>query len=216
MMIVDDHQIMRDGLREVLERSGDFAVVGEAGDGDAALEIAMAVHPAVIIMDVMMPSKNGIEASREISEALPEIRILILTASTQDDAVMEAVAAGATGFLQKHTGKDMLLRTVRDVAEGEYRIPAATMRRVFAQTRAAAQRSTTPNTANLTTREREILTLFAQGLSYAGIAELRGNSPLTIRNAIYAIQDKLVIDTKQQLVVWAVRNGLLDNIHTDD
>ncbi len=216
VMIVDDHEIMRDGLREILERSGDFTVVGEAGDGDAALETAMAVHPNVIIMDVMMPGKNGIDASREIAETLPETRILILTASTQDDAVIEAVAAGATGYLQKHTGKDMLLRTVRDVAEGEYRIPAATIRRVFAETRAAAHRNQTPRTARLTPREREILTLFAQGLSYAGIAELRGNSPLTIRNAIYAIQDKLAIDTKQQLVVWAVQNGLLDNIQTEN
>lgn len=216
VMVVDDHQIMRDGLREVLERSGDFTVVGEAGDGDTALEIAMAVHPAVIMMDVMMPGKSGIDASREITETLPETRILILTASTQDDAVMEAVAAGATGFLQKHTGKDMLLQTVRDVAQGEYRIPAATMRRVFAKTRAAAHPNDIPNTATLTPREREILTLFAQGLSYAGIAELRGNSPLTIRNAIYTIQDKLAIDTKQQLVVWAVRNGLLDNIETSN
>ncbi len=216
VMIVDDHQIMRDGLREVLERSGDFIVVGEAGDGDTALETARAVHPAVVIMDVMMPGKNGIDASREITETLPETRILILTASTQDDAVMESVAAGATGFLQKHTGKDMLLQTVRDVAEGEYRIPAATMRRVFAQTRAAAQRNATPSTPNLTPREREILTLFAQGLSYAGIAEIRGNSPLTIRNAIYTIQDKLAIDTKQQLVVWAVQNGLLDDTQTSN
>ena len=215
MMIVDNHEIMRDGLREVLERSGDFTVVGEAGDGAAALETAVAVHPAVIIMDVMMPGKNGIDASREITEALPDTRILILTASTQDDAVMEAVAAGATGFLQKHTGKDMLLRTVRDIAEGEYRIPAATMRRVFAQTRANGGRNATMSTSNLTQREREILTLFAQGQSYAGIAELRGNSPLTIRNAIYAIQDKLAIDTKQELVVWAVQNGLLNDIQTD-
>ena len=213
-MIVDDHQIMRDGLREVLERSGDFTIVAEAGDGDTALEIATAVNPAVVIMDVTMPGKNGIDASREITETLPETRILILTASTQDDAVMEAVAAGATGFLQKHTGKDMLLKTVRDVAQGEYRIPATTMRRVFAQTRAAANPNDTSNTATLTPREREILTLFAEGQSYAGIAEIRGNSPLTIRNAIYAIQDKLAIDTKQQLVVWAVQNGLLDDIRT--
>ena len=214
--MVDDHQIMRDGLREVLERSGDFIVVAEAGDGDTALEIAMAFQPAVIIMDVMMPGKNGIDACREITEVLPDTRILILTASTQDDAVMEAVAAGATGFLQKHSGKDMLLQTVRDVAQGEYRIPAATMRRVFAQTRANGGRNTTLGTSSLTQREREILTLFAQGQSYAGIAELRGNSPLTIRNAIYSIQDKLAIATKQELVVWAVQNGLLDNIQTDN
>ena len=124
VMLVDDHEIMRDGLREVLERSGDFEVVGQAGDGDTAVKIALNIKPDVIIMDVMMPLKNGIEACREITEMLPETRVLILTASSEEDAVMEAVAAGATGYLQKYSGKEQLLRTVRDVANGEYRIPA--------------------------------------------------------------------------------------------
>ena len=122
---------------------------------------------------------------------------------------MEAFAAGATGYLQKYSGKERLLRTVRDVAEGEYRIPADAIGRVFAGIRAAAQREKTSELGRLTAREREILTQFAQGLSYAEIAQARGNQPLTVRNAIYGIQDKLGIGTKQELVVWAVRNGLL-------
>ena len=211
VMLVDDHEIMRDGLREVLERSGDFEVVGQAGDGDAAVRVARNLKPDVIIMDVMMPLKNGIEACREITELLPETRVLILTASSEEDAVMEAVAAGATGYLQKYSGKELLLRTVRDVAGGEYRIPADAIRRVFAGIRAASEQNNTPEPGRLTAREREILTLFTQGLSYAAIAEARGNKPLTIRNAIYGIQDKLGIETKQGLAVWAVRNGLLDD-----
>ena len=95
-------------------------------------------------------------------------------------------------------------------ALGEYRIPSDALRRVFAEIRAAAQWKKRPELGRLTAREREILALFAQGLSYAKIAEIRGNQPLTIRNAIYGIQDKLNIETKQELVVWAVRNGLLD------
>ena len=105
VMLVDDHEIMREGLREVLERSGDFEVVGQAGDGDAAVKIALNIKPDVIIMDVMMPLKNGVEACREITEMLPETRVLILTASSEEDAVMEAVAAGATGYLQNTPGK---------------------------------------------------------------------------------------------------------------
>ena len=211
VMLVDDHEIMRDGLREVLERSGDFEVVGQAGDGDAAVKIALNIKPDVIIMDVMMPLKDGIEACREITELLPETRVLILTASSEEDAVMEAVAAGATGYLQKYSGKEQLLRTVRDVANGEYRIPAEAIRRVFAGIRVASEQVATQGPGRLTAREREILTLFAQGLSYADIAEIRGNSPLTVRNAIYGIQNKLGIETKQELAVWAVRNGLLDD-----
>ncbi len=209
VMLVDDHEIMRDGLREVLQRAGDYEVVGQAGDGEAAVRVAQSLRPDVIIMDVMMPLKNGIDACREITEMLPNTKVLMLTAASEEDAVIEAVAAGATGYLQKYSGKEKLLRTVRDVAEGEYRIPADAIRRVFAGIRAAAQREKTPELGRLTVREREILTQFAQGLSYAEIAEARGNQPLTVRNAIYGIQDKLGIGTKQELVVWAVRNGLL-------
>ena len=211
VMLVDDHEIMRDGLREVLERSGDFEVVGQAGDGAAAVRAAQSLRPDVIIMDVMMPLKNGIDACREITEMLPDTRVLILTASPEEDAVMEAVAAGANGYLQKYSGKEKLLRTVRDVAEGEYRIPGEVIRRVFAGIRHAEHQRKTSELSKLTEREREILTLFTQGLSYAEIADVRGNQPLTIRNAIYGIQDKLDIDTKQELVVWAVQNGLLDD-----
>ena len=211
VLLVDDHEIMRDGLREVLQREGDFDVVGQAGDGAAAVRIAQQLRPDVVIMDVMMPLKNGIDACREITEMLPDTRVLILTASAEDDAVMEAVAAGATGYLQKYSGKDKLLGTVRDVAMGEYRIPGEVIRSVFAGIRAAAEQNRTRELERLTEREREILTLFAQGLSYAEIAVVRSNQPLTIRNAIYRIQDKLGIETKQELVVWAVRMGLLDD-----
>ena len=211
VMLVDDHEIMRDGLREVLERSGDFRVVGEAGDGDEAVTVALSIQPDVIIMDVMMPVKNGIEACREITAILPDTRVLVLTASRQEYAVMEAVAAGATGYLQKYSGKEQLLRTVRDVANGDYRMPADAVRRAFAGVKATSNQISASMPGMLTQREREILTLFSQGLSYSDIAKIRGNKWLTIRNAIYGIQDKLGIETKQELAVWAVRNGLLDD-----
>ena len=211
VMLVDDHEIMRDGLREVLQRAGDYEVVGQAEDGAAAVRVAQSLRPDVIIMDVMMPIKNGIDACREITEALPDTKVLMLTAASEEDAVMEAVAAGATGYLQKYSGKEKLLDTVRQVADGEYRIPSNVLRSVFARIRGTAERKTTDSPKSLTQRDREILTLFAQGLSYAEIAEARNNQPLTIRNAIYSIQDKLGIDTKQELVVWAVRTGLLDD-----
>ena len=210
VMLVDDHEIVRDGLSEVLRGAGGFEVVGQVGDGAAAVRAAQELRPDVIVMDVMMPLKNGVDACREITETLPETRVLILTAASEEGAVMEAVAAGAAGYLQKFSGKEEFLRAVRGVAGGEYRIPADVVRRVFAGLRAVSQRNETRGAGRLTLREREILALFAQGMSYPKIAERRGIQPLTVRNAIYGIQDKLNIETKQELVVWAVRNGLLD------
>ncbi len=210
-MIVDDHGIMRDGLRELLENAGDFEVVGQAENGATAVKVARDLKPDVVVMDVLMPVKNGIEACREITDMLPDTHVLILTVATEEDAVIESVAAGAAGFLQKHTGKDEFLSAVRDVAGGEYRIPGDVIKRVFAGIRTTARRVDPPDLEKLTAREREILTLFAKGLSYAEIGEVRGSRPLTIRNAIYGIQNKLGTKTKQEMVVWAVRSGLLDN-----
>ena len=164
-------------------------VVGQASDGEAAIRIAQSVKPDVIVMDVVMPIKNGIDACREISETLPSARVLMLTAASEEDAVTEAVAAGASGYLQKYSGKDELLRAVRRVAEGELSIPADSIRRVFSGIRTAAQRSAN-QLSRLTEREKQILYLFAQGRTYAQIAAARGNQPVTIRNAIYGIQEQ--------------------------
>ena len=210
VLLVDDHEMMRDGLREALERSELFQVVGEAGDGAAAVAAAQRLKPDVIIMDVIMPVQDGIEACREIMEILPDTKVLVLTASMEEDAVVEAAAAGASGYLQKFYGIERLLQTVQGVAAGEYRMPAEAMKRAFAGLRRAEVKLRAYELQKLTPREREIITLFAQGLSYAEIAEARGNKPVTIRNAVYGIQDKLGVETKQALVVWAVRNGLLN------
>ena len=210
-MIVDDHGIVRDGLREVLQNAGGFEVVGQAGDGATAVKAARDLKPDVVVMDILMPVKNGIDACREITDALPDTRVLILTVVIEEHAVIESVAAGAAGFLLKYTGRDELLGAVRDVAGGEYRIPGDVIRRVFSGVRAATRQADPPGLEKLTAREREILTLFAKGLSYAQIGEVRGSRPLTIRNAIYGIQSKLGTKTKQEMVVWAVRSGLLDD-----
>ena len=122
---------MTDGLRVMLEQSGEFEVVGQARDGEAAVSAASELTPDVVVLDVMMPNKDGVEACREIIESLPDTRVIMLTASTEEDAVIEAVAAGATGYLQKVSGMEQLLATVRDVAAGEMRLPASIVRRVF-------------------------------------------------------------------------------------
>ena len=123
VMLADDHPIMRDGLRDALESEGDFEVVGSAGDGVEAVRMAQSLAPEVIVMDVMMPHKDGVDACREIMELLPDTRVLMLTASTTEDAVVDAIAAGATGYLQKDSGPEELAEAIREVAQGRLRIP---------------------------------------------------------------------------------------------
>ena len=141
-------------------------------------------------------------------ESLPNTRVVMLTASTEADAVIEAVAAGATGYLQKVAGMDQLLGMVKGVAAGKLCLPAEVLRRVFDRIRSGAKSKVE---IALTPREKEILASFSRGMSYVAIAEARGVKAVTIRNAIYTIQVKLGVDSKQEVVAWAVRNGLLDD-----
>ena len=199
VMIVDDHSIVRVGLKQVLEQSGEFEVVGEVADGEEAVRVAAAVSPDVVMMDVMMPKKEGVEACREIMESAPETRVVMLTASTEVDAIVEAVAAGATGYLQKETDRERLLSTVRDAVSGELRVPVEVVRRAFEEIRGGGRAGDAA--AGLTQREREILVSVSQGMSYARIAEARGIKPVTARNAIYGIQQKLGVGSMQELVL---------------
>ncbi len=211
VMVVDDHPIMRNGLRDTLEASGRFEVVGQAKDGEEALSTVAGIEPDVIVMDVIMPNMDGIDACREIMELLPKTRVLMLTASTEEDAVIEAVAAGATGYLQKYSRPEELVEALLDVAEGRLRIPSEVVREVFSMIRGDRTLAFRRASGNLTALERETLTLFASGKSYTEIAEARGITTVTVRNTLYRTQDKLGIGTKQELVVWAVRNGLVND-----
>ena len=211
VMVVDDHPVVREGVRDVLEASGHFEVVMEASDGEEAVAKAGNRKPEVIVMDVFMPRKDGIEACRDIMELLPQTRVIMLTVSTEEDALIGAIAAGATGYLQKDSTPEELVAAVLDVAKGRLRIPDQAVKELFDLIRGRKELPARRRQDRLTALEKETLTLFATGKSYAQIAEVRSNSVVTIRNTIYRIQNKLGINTKQELVVWAVRNGLLDN-----
>ena len=210
VMLVDDHQVMRDLLRDALEHTGEFQVVAQAADGEEAVRAVREAAPDVIVMDVIMPVMDGIDACRAITELLPDTRVLMLTASNEKDAIVRSIAAGATGYLQKYSGKEQLLTTLREVARGEFRIPGDAARRLSRAVRSPSSDDAAERLAGLTNREREILKLFAGGLSYQEIGEIRNNSALTVRNAVSGVQKKLGFKTRQQMVVWAVRAGLVD------
>ena len=211
VLVVDDHPLVRDSLCRVLENSGEFEVVGQAPDGEEAVPLAERLRPDAVIMDLLMPRMDGVEACREIVGLLPDTRVLMLTASTDDEAVIAAVAAGATGFVIKDASLPDLLEAVRDVAMGRLRVPLPVLRRACAVAYGQPGLAHDESSPGLTERERKVLTLFAGGNSYADIAEVHGNSPSTVRNTIYRIQDKLGVGSRQGLVAWAVRNGLLDD-----
>ena len=210
VMLVDDHQVMRDLLRDALENTGEFQVVAQAANGEEALRLVAEAAPDVIVMDVIMPVMDGIDACREITELLPGTRVLMLTASNEKDAIVRSIAAGATGYLQKYSGKEQLLTTLREVALGEFRIPGDAARRLSRAVRSPSSDAASEQLNTLTDREKAILKLFAGGLSYQEIGEIRNNSALTVRNAVSGVQKKLGFRTRQQIVVWAVRAGLVD------
>ncbi len=210
VMLVDDHSIMRDLLRDALENTGEFEVVAQAADGQEALRVVEEAVPDVIVMDVIMPVMDGIEACRQITELLPGTKVLMLTASNEQDAIVRAIAAGATGYLQKYSGKEQLLTTLREVAEGEFRIPGDAARRLARAVRSPSSDDAAERLETLTDRERAILKLFAEGLTYQEIGDVREISALTVRNAVSGVQRKLGFRTRQQMVLWAVRSGLVD------
>ena len=208
IMVVDDHPVMRRGLSDTLADEEGFEVVGQAADGVEAVRIAQETRPDVIVMDLFMPDRDGVEACREIVELLPDIRVLMLTASDAEDDVIRAVSAGATGFVRKFTPSDDLVHAVRQVAAGNLIIPEDAVRRAFKLLGDGVAWRPAPNL--LSTREREVLTRFATGKAYADIAGDMGISKVTVRNTIYRVQNKLGVGSQQEIVVWAVQNGLLD------
>ena len=209
VMLVDDHEVVRELLRESLERTGEFRVVGEASDGAQAVALAPGLAPDLIVMDLLMPVKDGVEACREILELLPSTRVIMLTALGEEDAVVRSVAAGARGYLPKYSSKAQLLTVLREVVQGEFRIPGDAAGRLARAVRPPSD-EVSRLLGSLTDREREMLLAFAGGMTYKQIGGMRGISALTVRNAMSAVQRKLGFGTRQQMVLWAVRNGLVE------
>ena len=212
VLLADDHPVVGHGIRDVLTHSGEFDVVGLALDGEEAVRMALELVPDVVVMDVIMPVKNGVEACREITELLPDVRVMVLTASTSSEAVIESVAAGATGYVVKDTGVDKLVETLRDVVAGRFYLTADELRQAAGRILRDSRKPLSSDPGVLTPREREVLAKFCRGLSYSQIAEADGISRSNVRNTVYRIHDKIGAGSNQEMVVWAVRSGLLDGV----
>jgi DNA-binding NarL/FixJ family response regulator len=207
VLIVDDHPVFRRGMRALLESVGDTTVVGEASAADEAVALVEELRPNVVLMDVKMPGETGIEATRRISAAHPEVGVLMVTMLEEDDAVFAAMRAGARGYIVKGADQDEVLRAVRGVAHGEAvfgRAVAQRLMRVFAVPNAAASQAF----PDLTQREREILGLLAEGKSNAAIAQRLSLSPKTVRNHVSNVLNKLQVADRGAAIVRARQAGL--------
>ena len=215
VMVVDDHPVVRDGIWRVFQHFGELDVVGLAGDGQEAVRLAVELAPEVIVMDLIMPGKDGLDACREIMDLLPSTRVLMLTASSAPEAVVEAIAAGASGYLLKDSGVDQLVAAIQEIAKGQTNLTAEALRRAAMMIHKGVNTSRPRGPEVLTAREMEMLRHFCQGLSYRQIADTTGISRSTVRNAIDRIQDKAGAGSKPEMVIWAVRAGLLDGDRFD-
>ncbi|GLW98145.1 response regulator transcription factor [Microtetraspora sp. NBRC 16547] len=201
LLIVDDHPIVRDGIRGMFVGDPDFEVLGEAGDGAQAVELARALNPDVILMDLRMPRMDGVAAIKELVRLGIAARVLVLTTYDTDRDVLPAIEAGATGYLLKDTGRDELIRAVRTAARGEAVLSPSVATRLLGQVRAPAD--------PLSARELEILHLIAEGATNREAAARLFISEATVKSHVLHIYTKLGVNDRAAAVAVAFRRGLL-------
>ena len=208
VMIVDDHRVVREGLRMALEVEEDIEVVAEAGDGSEAVAKAQDVRPDLILMDVAMPTMSGIDACHEIKDLLPDTRVVMLTASAAEESVTEALLAGAHGYVLKAAGRDDLLQAIRAVARGESILDPSVTKIVTERFSWPTSQEKQRELDLLTPREKEVLGLVADGATNKEVAGWLVISEYTARNTVSNILGKLGLRTRSELVRWALEHGL--------
>ncbi len=208
VLIADDHAIVRKGIRALLSEAGGFEIVGEADNGQEAVLRTQETQPDVVLMDLLMPGVDGIEATRQITSRQPKSRILVLTSFAADNKVFPAIKAGASGYLLKDSSPDELVRAIRQVHRGEPSLHPTIARKLLQEIARPAERQ--PDPEALTTRELEVLHLIAQGLSNQEIANRIMVSESTVRAHVSRILGKLHLASRTQAALYAVREGLTD------
>ncbi len=209
VLLVDDHELVRLGLRTALSIEPDISIVGEAPDAAEALRLVDALTPDVVLMDVIMPGGSGIEACRDIRAAHPKVQVLMLTSSSDQQAVFASIMAGAAGYLLKNTGRADLVRAIRAVARGEALLDPAVTRTVTERLTQLARARAVEPTEPLTEREREVLALVARGHTNKEIAERLVIAEKTARNHISHILEKLNLSRRSEAAAFAVRQNLV-------
>jgi len=209
VLIVDDHRVVRQGLRTFLDLNDDIQVVGEASDGQEAVDLAVQLSPDVILMDLVMPRMDGIAATRRIKELGSGSKVIALTSFAEDDKVFPAIQAGASSYLLKDVSPDALVDAIRAAYHGEARLHPAVMRKLMEQVVAQPAGRKLVDGPQLTEREGEVIRLVAQGKSNREIAEVLVISEKTAKAHISNILGKLGLDDRTQMAIYAFKNGLV-------
>jgi len=211
VLIVDDHQIVRQGLRTFLELHQDIVVVGEAGDGLSAVEMSRQYEPQVVLMDLVMPQMDGIEATRKIKTVNEKIKIIALTSFIEDDMVMPAIQAGASSYLLKDVTPDNLVDAIRATYRGEARLSQSVTGKLMEQIarQPGVAHEASDAAIYLTAREYDVIRLVGQGLGNQEIAETLFISDKTAKTHVSNILRKLNLTDRTQLAIYAIRNNLV-------
>lgn len=209
VLLVDDQEVVREGLKGLLSMEDDLSVVGCAGHGREAINMCETLQPDVVLMDVRMPVCDGVEATREISARYPHIKVLVLTTFDEDEYIHEALAAGASGYLLKDTLSDDLCGAVRVVFHGHMQLGPTIAAKVLARLKPFTKPAEDSPLKFMTTREKEILILVAQGLNNKEIADQLSLSEGTVKNITSNILSHLNVTDRTKAAVWARENGLV-------
>ncbi|MBN1935898.1 MAG: response regulator transcription factor [Anaerolineae bacterium] len=210
VVLADDHKVVREGTRRMLEREEDLVVVGEAEDGESAVHMIQELLPDVAVLDVRMPGLNGIEATKAIKACCPDVRVLIFTAHEDDRYVFPLLDAGANGYLLKTAGQRDLVKGIRDVYNGETALHPSVAKRVVER---LTHPSRTPGDGGvdaLTEREMEVLQAIAKGWSNKEVSEALCISPHTVQVHLSSIFSKLNVKSRTEAVLLAIRRGMVD------
>jgi two-component system, NarL family, response regulator LiaR len=206
VLITDDHAIVRKGIRALLAETDDIQVVGEASNGVEAMSLAKELNPDVVLMDLLMPEMDGIEATRQITAQMPKVHVLVLTSFVGDSKIYPAIKAGALGYLMKDAEPAELIRAIRAVHQGQPSLPPAIARKIMKEIR--EEPSPNPGPEALTAREVEVLQLLARGLTNEEIAAELAISEATVRTHVSHLLAKLHLANRVRATLYALRSGI--------
>jgi DNA-binding NarL/FixJ family response regulator len=210
VVLVDDHDLLRRGMKTMLETQGDIEIVGEAANGSEAVKTVESKDPHVVLIDVIMPKKDGIEATREIKSAFPNVGVVVLSGHDEQQFVFDALKAGASGYLLKTAELEEVVNTVRSAAHGEGKLDAGLASRVLSEFQAYQRAEVSEVFQPLTPREREILKLMSQGLPNKTIASRLSISERTVTTHVANIYSKLHVNNRVSAIQEAMRRRILD------